>query len=198
MAKEKKNKPDWKKVGRNSKNKGRAYERRIADALGWTRVPFSGASRDWGEGDVIDGYYKRNGFWKGECKKQKARKSGDIVIQQDWLEQIAAGLDKSRVDVIFTQTHGSPVSFVFLPVEAWIKFGHQWQPRKQITIPVVPQGNKERGFKVFREDLDLCKDHCMFFYHPTTGAPWRVMRFELFRDWIHEHELMVYEDEAGG
>jgi hypothetical protein len=190
--------PDWKKVGRNSKNKGRAYERRIADELGWQRVPFSGASRDWGEGDVIDCYYSKKGLWRGECKKQPARKSGDIVIDQKWLEQIAAVKDKSRMDVIFTQEHGSPITFVVLPPDAYQYFiiyaGPQLEIPKARLVHAVPQGNKGTGFKMSRRDLDRHANEFATIWF-KDGAWGGVMRLPLFKHLLNHYGLDCQEEE---
>lgn len=185
--------PDWKKVGRNSKNKGRAYERRIADSLGWQRVPFSGASRDWGEGDVIDCYYSKNGYWRGECKKQPARKSGDIVIDQKWIEQIDAVRDKTRLNVIFTQEHGSPITFVVLPPDAW-EFVKPYVTKHGSGLGLVsgvPQGNKGIGFKMFRENLDTHADVVSLI---NCKPGWAVMRLPMFKALMELYELDCQEE----
>ena len=178
--------PDWKKIGRNSKNKGRAYERRIAEELGWTRVPFSGASRDWGEGDVVDGYYSKKGFWRGECKKQPARKSGDIAIEQKWIEQVAAIKDKSRMNVYFTQTHGSHISFVFLPPNTlqYIVSMIGGIFTDGVRIGSVRQGSKGMGFKVFREEIDAFPDKIWF-----VNNEWVGMRLPVFKEFITKYNL---------
>jgi hypothetical protein len=95
---------DFKRIGRNNKNRGRAFERHVADFLGWTRVPYSGAQKDWGGGDVIDGFYTKDGFWTAECKTQKARPDNAILIKAKWIGQMLSAATPERRPIIIVKT----------------------------------------------------------------------------------------------
>lgn len=107
--------PDYSKIGRNNKNRGREFERKVARLLGWTRVPYSGAMTEWGGGDVMDGFYKRKGFWAAECKTQQPGPLGTLSIKQKWLEQMRKCTANGRQGIIITRNVGSQKVFVVMP-----------------------------------------------------------------------------------
>lgn len=111
---------------RANKNRGRDFENRCAKVLGWTRVPYSGAQAGWGKGDVVDGFYTRNGFWQAECKITIGQKTG-LSINGKWIKQMnnldrvpqhVAGI-RERHPVLFLARKGSPRSWALLPAISW-------------------------------------------------------------------------------
>lgn len=97
---------------RANKNRGRAFENRCAKALGWTRVPYSGAQKGWGAGDVVDRFYERDGKWMAECKTMIGQKTG-LSIKSKWRQQMVRALD-GRMPLMFFTRKGA--------AEAWVLF----------------------------------------------------------------------------
>lgn len=106
-------------IGRSNKNRGRAFEKKCAHALGWTRVPYSGGSGEWGGGDVVDGFYSKKGMWSAECKTQQPTKTKSISIKDKWLRQMRRDTG-DRMPVMFIKVTGSQESFALLPEESWV------------------------------------------------------------------------------
>lgn len=90
------------RTSRNNKSRGRGFENVVADLLGWTRVPYSGGSKQWGGADVVDGFYKKKGLWAIECKTQvvKGDKPANIDIKHKWVSQMLGGAVGGRHGVI--------------------------------------------------------------------------------------------------
>lgn len=69
-----------KRINRNNRKRGGAFEKRVADFLGFEVVPYSGSNARFGYGDV------RNDKWLIECKNIKL--DGDkLTIKQLWIEK---------------------------------------------------------------------------------------------------------------
>lgn len=69
-----------KKINKRNRQRGGAFEKRVADFLGFEVVPYSGSNARFGYGDV------RNENWLIECKNITL--DGDkITIKQLWFEK---------------------------------------------------------------------------------------------------------------
>lgn len=69
-----------KRINNNNRKRGGAFEKRVADYLGFEVVPYSGSNARYGFGDV------RNDEWLIECKNISL--DGDkITIKQLWIEK---------------------------------------------------------------------------------------------------------------
>ena len=77
------NKEAQKKINNNNRKRGGAFEKRVADYLGFDVVPYSGSNARFGYGDV------RNDEWLIECKNITPS-DNKITIKQLWI-------DKNRV-----------------------------------------------------------------------------------------------------
>lgn len=69
-----------KRINRNNRKRGGAFEKRVADYLGFEVVPYSGSNARFGYGDV------RNNEWLIECKNIKLN-GNKITIKQLWIEK---------------------------------------------------------------------------------------------------------------
>jgi hypothetical protein len=69
-----------KKINRNNRKRGGAFEKKVADYLGFEVVPYSGSNARFGYGDV------RNNEWLIECKNITPDKD-KITIKQLWIEK---------------------------------------------------------------------------------------------------------------
>lgn len=110
---------------RANKNRGRAFENRCAKALGWTRVPYSGAQKGWGAGDVVDRFYERDGKWMAECKITVGQKTG-ISIKGKWRKQMVRDLD-GRLPLLFFARKGSSRTWVLMPYDSWREMSKTFQ-----------------------------------------------------------------------
>lgn len=77
------NKEAQKKINNNNRKRGGAFEKRVADYLGFDVVPYSGSNARFGYGDV------RNNEWLIECKNITPS-DNKVTIKQLWI-------DKNRV-----------------------------------------------------------------------------------------------------
>ena len=69
-----------KKINKNNRKRGGAFEKRVADFLGFEVVPYSGSNARFGYGDV------RSDEWLIECKNITL--DGDkITIKQLWIDK---------------------------------------------------------------------------------------------------------------
>lgn len=77
-----------KKINNNNRKRGGAFEKRVADYLGFEVVPYSGSNARFGYGDV------RNEKWLIECKN--ITPDGDkITIKQLWIDK-----NRERADAV--------------------------------------------------------------------------------------------------
>lgn len=87
---------DWQAVGARSRGRGKRFEKDVADALGWSRVPFSGRNAIFGEGDVIDGFVNGAGFWLAECKmRTDTTGQGSVSVRGDWIAQAVEAAERA-------------------------------------------------------------------------------------------------------
>lgn len=79
-----------KRINRNNRKRGGAFEKRVADYLNFEVVPYSGSNARFGYGDV------RNDEWLIECKNIKL--DGDkLTVKREWIdknEQRASDVNK--------------------------------------------------------------------------------------------------------
>jgi hypothetical protein len=126
---------DFSKIGRNNKNRGRRFERDVADLLTWQRVPYSGAMSEWGSADVVDGFYKKRGYWAAECKTDLKQPDEplSINIQAKWVSQLIGGEYGGRHGILVVSRILSrakpgtkrPPAFVFMLDDTWNWFTEQ-------------------------------------------------------------------------
>lgn len=110
---------DLSKISRNNKKRGRGFEVKVASVLEWTRVPFSGAVREWGLGDVLDGFFKKKGYWAGECKTQQPGPRGTISVKQKWIEQVERATTKDRRGILITRNVGDTRIYVLMRADSF-------------------------------------------------------------------------------
>lgn len=106
-----------KKINRNNRKRGGAFEKRVADYLGFEVVPYSGSNARFGYGDV------RNDEWLIECKNITL--DGDkITIKQLWIDknrERAYGVDKKSC--IAFMPAGKADKFMLMEYENFTGFG---------------------------------------------------------------------------
>lgn len=70
-----------------NRRRGKTFERQMADFFGLVRVPYSGSSETYGEGDLRDDLDIARSFYLGECKTitPRSKKEINFVIKRDWL-----------------------------------------------------------------------------------------------------------------
>lgn len=199
---------DFSKIGRNNKNRGRTFERKVAEMLRWTRVPYSGAMLEWGGGDVVDGFYVKRGFWSAECKTQP--EGASVSIKSKWIQQVQKGETHGRHGIIITKNLKMKVqdSLVFMPEGTWI-----WLVSKlrsaNIEIPVfssisVKSAGVANGFFVKLNDWTWAsKPFGVVFIdvHIVKTLEierWASMSLLWFKNTIHLLGLMVEDSHENG
>ena len=75
------------KRNRNNRKRGKAFEKKVADFLGFYRVPYSGSAENFGLGDIRDRESQDDSLVMGECKSITPRSKNQInyVLREDWL-----------------------------------------------------------------------------------------------------------------
>lgn len=108
-----------KKINKNNRKRGGAFEKRVADFLGFEVVPYSGSNARFGYGDV------RNDEWLIECKN--ITPDGDkITIRQLWLEKNRARAnDVDKKSCIAWMPAGKADKFILMEHEDFASLGLQ-------------------------------------------------------------------------
>lgn len=75
------------KTNRNNRERGKAFEKTVANFLGFWRVPYSGSAESYGLGDVRDHESQEESLTLGECKSITPRSAREInyLIKEKWL-----------------------------------------------------------------------------------------------------------------
>lgn len=75
------------RTNRNNRERGKAFENKIAKMLGFFRVPYSGSAEAYGLGDVRDKEDQTQCRYLGECKTMTPRAKTEVnyIIQAKWL-----------------------------------------------------------------------------------------------------------------
>ena len=104
---------------RNNRERGKAFEKKIADMLGWIRVPYSGSAEVFGFGDVRDHEDQQQTRYMGECKSITPRSTKEVnyIIQEKWLvgqDSIVSRAKKqgNKMPLLFFTKARSSLSFV--------------------------------------------------------------------------------------
>lgn len=83
---------------RNNRERGKSFERKMAKFLAFVRVPYSGSSELYGEGDIRDHKDPDVCFYLGECKSitPKSKTEVNFIIKKEWLDAIFARAKKAN------------------------------------------------------------------------------------------------------
>lgn len=180
---------DWSKLGRTNKNRGKAFERKVASKLGWTRVPYSGSHRDWGKGDVFDGTL-RHGFWLAECKTQPLN-TRSLTVKNDWIEQAEKAIvGTKRNALIPIQQKGQQDAWVFLPQATWDWLADRLDFDPLPVINTIRRG-RGRGFGVRWDQMTDAPIHEIHVKIGHETEIWRLLELNEFAHLIQTNGLMI-------
>lgn len=106
-----------KKINNNNRKRGGAFEKRVADFLGFEVVPYSGSNARFGYGDV------RNDEWLIECKNITS--DGDkLTIKQSWIQKNRERADNvGKRSCIAFMPAGKTDKFILMEYEDYTRFG---------------------------------------------------------------------------
>lgn len=189
----------WKKLGRNNKNRGRTFEKKVAAVLGWTRVPYSGGSGAWGEGDVVDGFYARTGKWFAECKTQPCSQGMNVSVRSKWIERCFKSANKeTRLPVIITSLYGRSEAYVFLPRRSVFRWMFETKFELAADIRWHTKARGQGGFCVQGRWMNERKWEIAFL--DVEGAKpgqqeWIIMKLEKFRQLIYRTDYFTKDKE---
>jgi hypothetical protein len=107
-----------------NRNRGKNFERKCAEILGFFRVPYSGSSKLWGLGDIRDNEHKNLSRYMGECKTMtpKSKTEVNYIIQAKWLIGPDSVIAKAKKEnnkfpfLAFTKK-ASPLTFIITRIE---------------------------------------------------------------------------------
>ena len=105
------------KTNKNNRDRGKAFEKKIAETLGWYRVPLSGSSSLFGWSDVRDSETIGEGIWMGECKTMKPNTlEPTYTIKLEWLDKLVSrAMVENKMPVLFITLYGDTAKFVSIP-----------------------------------------------------------------------------------
>ena len=119
-----------KKINNNNRKRGGAFEKRVADYLGFDVVPYSGSNARFGYGDV------RNEEWLIECKNITPD-NGKITIKQLWIEKNRQRADDvGKKSCIAWMPAGKADKFILME---WQDFMATFGIMKTIKIGLEPK-----------------------------------------------------------
>lgn len=206
---------DRSRISRNNKNRGRAFERDVATLLGWTRVPYSGAIKEWGGADVVDGFYRKGGYWAAECKTQIVHegKPAHLDIKHKWIAQMLGGEQGGRHGVLIIRRIRDPKkhvgkkglpAYVVLPEDTWDWFVSEIDKRQGSAHTWLVDAywaplTKAKGynFRIAEQSLvGLGVVEAIEYQVSEENNRWYVMTLDAFAKLVTTFDLMVHEDEA--
>ena len=119
-----------KKINNRNRKRGGAFEKRVADYLGFEVVPYSGSNARYGYGDV------RNNEWLIECKN--ITPDGDkITIKQLWIDKNRERADDvGKRSCIAWMPAGKVDKFILMEYEDYAGFGIKPDYSVNITAKV--------------------------------------------------------------
>jgi len=106
-----------KKINKCNRKRGGAFEKRVADYLGFDVVPYSGSNARFGYGDV------RNDKWLIECKNITLD-DDKLTIKQLWIEKNRERADDvNKLSCIAFMPAGKADKFILMEYEDYTSFG---------------------------------------------------------------------------
>lgn len=198
---------DWSTLGRRNKNRGYAWERRVADTLGWTRV--GKIRHTLQKGDVVDGFWGRNGNWIGECKTQP-RGVGNLNVTDGYHKQLYdSGLRSDRYPALFLHLVPEPSGWAILPWTAISFIVAQTGCEPDVVWTTKSRG-RGYGFTIQRRWInkslwDIAQINVSItaknrparvvnWAAADTKMIWWLMRLSYFKEFIDKHKLWVPDD----
>jgi hypothetical protein len=108
-------------TNKNNRERGKAFEDKMARFLGWWRIPYSGSSELFGLGDIRDSEDKSSARYMGECKSITPKSVSEInyIIKEKWLvgkDSVVARAKKenNKFPVLLLTKAKSPLSFAII------------------------------------------------------------------------------------
>lgn len=112
------NKSIQKKINKNNRKRGGAFEKKVADYLGFEVVPYSGSNARYGYGDV------RNEKWLIECKNITIQDTDKITIKQLWIDKNRERAnDVSKLSCIAFMPSGRADKFILMEYDDFATLG---------------------------------------------------------------------------
>lgn len=184
------------KTNNNNRKRGAAFEKNVAKALNWYRVPLSGSSSLFGWCDVRDSESKSGGYWLGECKTMTPDnlESPSYTIERKWLDKLVArSTEELKIPVLFMTLYGKPNKFVVMPT----KLVHIIEKMMDSFMPVcfplsIDRKTGQKNYKVSHDDT-LCNHRVRAIRRVKMNTPvwpikfddetdydWAIMHFDAF------------------
>ena len=112
------NKSIQKKINKNNRKRGGAFEKKVADYLGFEVVPYSGSNARYGYGDV------RNEKWLIECKNISIQDIDKITIKQLWIDKNRERADDvNKLSCIAFMPSGRADKFILMEYDDFATLG---------------------------------------------------------------------------
>ncbi len=110
------------KRNNNNRARGKAFDKKVADYLGFFRVQYSGSAESFGLGDVRDRESQDDSLTLGECKSitPRSKTEVNIIIKEGWLLGengiLRKARDKSKLPwLAFTKVRSAMWYVMILP-----------------------------------------------------------------------------------
>lgn len=164
-----------KRINNNNRKRGGAFEKRVADFLGFEVVPYSGSNARFGYGDV------RNEEWLIECKN--ITMDGDkITIKQLWFEKNRERADGvGKKSCIAWMPAGKADKFILMEYEDYMKFGL----KHDYSVPIEAKVHNTKNL-IFHMSEFYIKDirKGMIVEFVFNGASYYMMSLQKFKEMI--------------
>jgi hypothetical protein len=132
-----------KKINKNNRKRGGAFEKRVADYLGFEVVPYSGSNARFGYGDV------RNDEWLIECKNITLD-DDKITIKQLWIEKNRERADNvGKKSCIAFMPAGRADKFILMEYEDYAGFG----PKPDYSVGITAKVHNTKNLIFHMSDL---------------------------------------------
>ena len=167
-----------KRINRNNRKRGSAFEKRVADYLDMDVVPYSGSNSRFGWGDV------RDTVWLGECKNITPN-GHKITIKTEWIyknEERAKQID--HIPFLAWMPAGSPNKFILLDIDVFTKLNMKsnhikiLENKSHNTKNIILHLN-ENYMKIASKAGNCVELH-------TNDMVWFLMNIETFKKRINE------------
>lgn len=167
-----------KRINNNNRKRGGAFEKRVADYLGFEVVPYSGSNARYGFGDV------RNDEWLIECKNISL--DGDkITIKQLWIEKNRERADNvGKRSCIAWMPAGRADKFILMEYEDYTPF----VVPADISVPLIPKVHNTKNLILHMDEYyikDARKGLIVEFVTNDGKTSYFMMSIQKFKEMIN-------------
>ena len=172
------NKSMQKKINKNNRKRGGAFEKKVADYLGFEVVPYSGSNARYGYGDV------RSDKWLIECKNITIKDTDKITIKQLWIDKNRERADDvHKLSCIAFMPSGRADKFILMEYEDFATVG----AKQDYSVELIAKVHKTKNLILHMSNYYI-KDvrNGMIVEIIFNNISYFLMNIQKFKDMIKE------------